>query len=242
MESQLRQRVTDLATQYGRYGYRRITVLLREEGWRVNHKRIERIWAEEGLKVPTRQPKRRRLWLNEASCIRLRLTHPMHVWSYDMVMDRTSNGKAFRILNILDEYSRECLACVVERQITSQTVLETLCELFVRRGIPAYIRSDNGSEFTADTVRRLLADLGVRTLFIEPGSSWENGYVESFKGKMKDELLNRELIDTLWEAKTLCGQWVRQYNTVKPHSALGYRPPAPEARMPPALGELIFVT
>jgi len=242
MEAALRERVTELASEYGRYGYRRITALMRREGWRVNHKHVERIWREEGLKVPLRQPKRRRLWLNEASCIRLRPTHPMHVWSYDIVSERTSGGKPIRILNIIDEYSRECLSCVVERQITSQTVLDALADLFIRRGVPEHIRSDNGSEFTALEVRKLLDVLEVKTLFIEPGSPWENGYIESFNGKLRDELLDGELFDTLWEAKVLCGRWVRAYNTVRPHSALGYRPPAPEARLPSAVGELAFVT
>ena len=201
--------MVQLATEYGRYGYRRVTALMRGEGWRVNHKRVERIWREEGLKMPALQPKRRRLWLNEASCIPLRPTHPMPVWSYDMVSDQTSGGKAFRILNILDEYSRECLACVVDRQVTAQTVLDTLCGLFIRRGIPEHIRSDNGSEFTAQEVHKLLGALGVKTLFIEPGSPWENDYIESFNGKMRDELLNGELIDTLWEANGLSREQTR---------------------------------
>ena len=226
------ERIIDLATQYGRYGYRRITAMLRQEGWRVNHKRVERIWRREGLKVPQKQPKRRRLWLNDGSCIRLRPQFKDHVWSYDFVIARTAEGKAFRMLNIIDEYSRECLAILVKRHITSQDVIDQLFELFILRDIPEHIRSDNGSEFTARAIRKWLNSLGVKTLFIEPGSPWENGYIESFNGKLRDELLNREIFTTLTEAKVLIEQWKREYNQVRPHSSLGYRPPAPEARIP----------
>jgi len=222
-------RIIELAAQYGRYGYRRITAMLRQEGWQVNHKRVERIWRKEGLKVPQKQPKRRRLWLNDGSCIRLRPQFKDHVWSYDFVMARTADGRAFRILNIIDEYTRECLAILVKRRITSQDVIDQLFELIIFRGIPEHIRSDNGPEFTAKAVRRWLNCLGVKTLFIEPGSPWENGYIESFNGKMRDELLNREIFTTLTEAKVLIEQWRREYNQVRPHSSLGYRPPAPEA-------------
>ena len=231
-EERLAARVIALATQYGRYGYRRITALLKEEEWQVNHKKIERIWKREGLKVPQKQPKRRRLWLNDGSCIRLRPEHKDHVWSYDFVMARTSDGRAFRILTILDEYTRECLAMRVDRHISSQDVIDQLYELFLLRGVPEHIRSDNGPEFTAKRVRDWLAGLGVKTLFIEPGSPWENGYIESFNGKLRDELLNREIFTTLTEAKILIEQWRQEYNHVRPHSALRYRPPAPEAIMP----------
>ena len=201
-EARLVADITNLATQYGRYGYRRITAILNnEKGWQVNHKRVERIWRQEGLKVPQKQPKRRRLWLNDGSCIRLRPEYKDHVWSYDFVMDRTENGKAFKILNIIDEYTRECLATLVERKIKSEDVLDQLFNLFVFRGIPEHIRSDNGSEFTARAVRKWLNRMGVKTLFIEPGSPWENGYIESFNGKMRDELLNREIFTTLEEAR-----------------------------------------
>ena len=224
------------ATQYGRYGYRRITALLHRDGWRVNHKRVERIWRQEGLKVPQKQPKRGRLWLTDGSCMRLRPCWPNHVWSYDFVMARTHEGKAFRMLTIIDEYTRECLAIVVGRRINSHDVLYTLADLFIRRGIPAHIRSDNGSEFCAKAVRGWLGRLGVGTLFIEPGSPWENGYIESFNGKLRDELLNREIFYTVKEATILIEQWRRHYNGVRPHSALGYRPPAPEAIAFPAFG------
>jgi transposase InsO family protein len=228
-------RVIELATQYGRYGYRRITALLRREGFKVNHKRVERIWRQEGLKVPQKQPKRGRLWLNDGSCIRLRSEHKDHVWSYDFVTARTSDGRAFRILTMLDEYTRECLAILVDRRITSQDVIDQLFKLFIFRGIPEHIRSDNGPEFTAKAIRKWLNRLGVKTLFIEPGSPWENGYIESFNGKLRDELLNREIFTTLTEAKILIEQWRREYNHVRPHSALSYRPPAPEVRIPVTL-------
>ncbi len=228
-EDALTTRIVRLACCYGRYGYRRITVLLRRDGWKVTHKRVERIWRQEGLRVPTKQPKRGRLWLNDGSCIRLRPTHRDYVWSYDFIHERTRDGRALRMLTVLDEYTRECLALKVARSLKSGDVLEVLNDLFIRRGVPEHIRSDNGSEFTAATVRQWLSILEVKPLYIEPGSPWENGYVESFHGKFRDELLNMELFDTLWEAKVLIEQWRQEYNTFRPHSSLGYRPPAPEA-------------
>jgi putative transposase len=223
--------ITALATRYGRYGYRRITALLNERGWQVNHKRVERIWRQEGFKVPKKQPKRGRLWLNDGSCIRLRPERKDHVWSYDFVTARTADGRAFRMLTIIDEYTRECLAILVERRLTYEDVIDQLFNLFILRGIPEHIRSDNGPEFTAKAIRKWLERLGVKTLFIEPGSPWENGYIESFNGKLRDELLNREIFTTLIEAKVLIADWRKEYNQVRPHSALGYRPPAPEAKM-----------
>ncbi len=218
-----------MASQYGRYGYRRITGLLRLEGWRVNHKRVERIWRREGLRVPKKQPKRSRLWLNDGSCVRLRPEHRNHVWSYDFVMARTSNGRPLRMLNIIDEYTRECLCIKVARKITAQDVLEALFDLIVEKGLPDHIRSDNGPEFTAKAVREWLSKIGVQTLFIEPGSPWENGYIESFNGKFRDELLNGEIFTTLLEARVLIENWRREYNHIRPHSSLGFRPPAPQA-------------
>ena len=228
-ELRLVGRITALASDYGRYGYRRITALLRREGWSVNHKRVERLWRREGLKVPQKQPKRRRLWFNDGSCVRLRPTHRDHVWSYDFVQARTHDGRAFRMLTVIDEFTRECLAIDVARRLTSEDVLERLSDLFIRRGVPEHIRSDNGAEFTAKKIREWLERIDVKTLYIEPGSPWENGYVESFNGKLRDELLEREIFDTLREAKVLIERWRREYNTVRPHSSLGYRPPAPEA-------------
>ena len=231
-EEMLRKDITMFAMQYGRYGYRRIAICLRDNGWRVNHKRVERIWIQEGLKVPQKQPKRKRLWFNDGSCIRLRPLYKNHVWSYDFVSGRTSQGRPLRYLNILDEYSRESLKIHVDRRITAHDVIEQLAELFVARGLPDFIRSDNGPEFTAKRVRTWLAKLGVKTLFIEPGSPWENGYIESFNGKLRDELLNGEIFDTLLEARVITEQWRKYYNTKRPHSSLGYRPPAPEAILP----------
>lgn len=228
-EEILKARIVALASQYGRYGYRRVTAMLSLEGWRVNHKRVERIWRQEGLKVPKKQPKRGRLWLNDGSIVRLRAEFPMHVWSYDFVQDHTQDGNPFRILNVIDEYTRECLAVKVARSLTHQDVLDVLAQLFCDRGIPVHLRSDNGSEFTARRVRAWLSRLEVKPLFIEPGSPWENGYVESFNGKMRDELLAREIFYSLKEAQILIEMWRREYNTIRPHSSLGYRPPAPEA-------------
>ena len=212
----------------GRYGYRRVTALLRGEGWHVNHKRVERIWRREGLKVPVKQPKRGRLWLNDGSCIRLRPSWPNHVWAYDFVMARTHDGRTFRMLTIIDEWTRECLAIDVARHLRSDDVLYRLAALFVDRGPPDHIRSDNGSEFTAKAVRDWLARVGVTTLYIAPGSPWENGYNESFNGKLGDELLDGEIFYSLKEAQVLIERWRHHYNTVRPHSALGYTPPAPQ--------------
>jgi transposase InsO family protein len=222
----------ELASAYGRYGYRQITGMLRNEGWRVNHKRIERLWRREGLKVPAKQPKRRRLWLNDGSCVRLRPAHKDHVWSYDFVMTRTSDGRPVRMLTMLDEFTRECLTIDVARRLNHENVLERLAWLMSTRGVPAYIRSDNGSEFTATAVREWLERVDVKTLYITPGSPWENGYIESFNGKLRNELLDGEIFDTLLEAKVLIERWRRHYNTLRPHSSLGYRPPVPQAIQP----------
>jgi putative transposase len=226
-EELIRAKVIKLASQYGRYGYRRVTALLRNQGWIVNHKRVERIWREEGLKVPQKQPKRGRLWLNDGSVIRLRPEFPKHVWSYDFMHDRTHNGVPFRILNVIDEYTRECLAVKVTRSLTHKEVLEVLTDLFLERGVPVHIRSDNGSEFTAKKVREFLSRLEIKPLFIEPGSPWENGYIESFNGKMRDELLAGEIFYSLTEAQIIIEQWRWHYNQIRPHSSLGYTPPTP---------------
>jgi transposase InsO family protein len=232
LEQRLTKRMIELACEYGRYGYRRITALLKAEGFRVNLKRVERIWRREGLKVPKKQPKRGRLWLGDGSCVRRRATYSNHVWSYDFVFDRTHDNRPLRILTIVDEHTRECLALKAGRKATSEDVIHTLTNLFIRRGVPAYLRSDNGPEFTAKTVRYWLERLRVQTLFIEPGSPWENGYVESFNGKLRDELLNREIFYTMTEAEVLLERWRIHYNTKRPHSSLGYQPPAPEAIEP----------
>jgi putative transposase len=233
-EKRLTHEIIELATKFGGYGYRRITALLNnKKGWHVNHKRVERIWRREGLKVPKKQPKRARLWLNDGSCIRLRPMYKDHVWSYDFVKCRTNDGRAFRILTLIDEFTRECLAMLVARKITSQDVIDQLYTLFLVRGVPEHIRSDNGPEFTAREIRKWLANIGVKMLYIEPGSPWENGYIESFNGKLRDELLNREMFNNLTEARVLIEEWRREYNTIRPHSAKSYRPPAPEAVLMP---------
>jgi putative transposase len=238
-EAALTADIIELARQYGRYGYRRITKMLRTAGWSVNKKRVERLWRREGLKVPSKQPKRGRLWLNDGSCIRLKAERPNHVWSYDFVADRTHNGKAYRMLCIIDEFTREALAIRVARRLNSTAVIEALCDLFIVRGIPAHIRSDNGPEFIAAALREWIAAVGAKTAYIEPGSPWENGYVESFNGKLRDELLNGEIFYTLAEAKIVIEQWRRHYNTVRPHSSLGYKPPAPEVVSWPASSPLV---
>jgi putative transposase len=222
----------ELARQYGRYGYRRIAAMLRESGWQLNDKRVERLWRREGLKVTMKQPRKGRLWLNDGSCIRLRPRHVDHVWSYDFVHHRTDDGRAYRTLNIIDEFSRECLAIRVKRKLNSTDVIDALSDLFIIRGVPAYIRSDNGPEFIADAVRQWIKAVGAQIAHIEPGPPWENGYCESFNARFRGELLNGEIFYSLNEARIVIEQWRRHYNTKLPHSALGYRPPAPESIIP----------
>lgn len=231
-EKALRGAIVCLASTYGRYGYRRITALLKAEGWRVNHKRVERIWREEGLKVPKQQPKRGRLYVNEGSCIRLRPAYENHVWSYDFVSDRLANGKKIRMLTVIEEYSRKCLAIRVAHQLTSDDVIDVLSDLFLLEGIPDFIRSDNGSEFTATVLQEWLANLKVKTAFITPGSPWENGFNERFNGSLRDELLNGEVFYSLQEAKTIIEHWRNHYNHIRPHSSLNYYPPAPLSTIP----------
>ncbi len=231
-EERLTADLIELARQYGRYGYRKIAELLRRAGWFVNDKRVERIWRREGLKVPTRQPKRGRLWLNDGSCIRLRAEHRNHVWSYDFVEDRTHNGRRIRMLNIIDEFTHECLAIRVARRLRSIDVIDVLSDLFILRGVPAHIRSDNGPEFVASAVQDWITAVGARTAYIERGSPWENGFIESFNARLRDELLDGEIFYTLREAQIIIESWRRHYNTVRPHASLGYRPPAPEVFVP----------
>ena len=233
-EDELTSRIVELVSEYGRYGYRMITATLRLEGYPVNHKRVYRIWRSLGLKVPQKQPKRRRLWLNDGSCVRLRAEHKNHVWSYDFVFTRTSKGRQIKILNVIDEYTRECLLSYPAFQIRSSDVQNLLRGLFLRYGTPEYIRSDNGSEFIASTLREWLTTMEVAPAYILPGSPWENGFVESFNGTMANEVLNREVFDSLFEAKVLIDSWVNHYNSTRPHSALGYRPPAPLVHLTPS--------
>lgn len=190
--------------------------------------RVQRIWRREGLKVPRKHKPRGRLWLNDGSCIRLRPQHRNHVWSYDFVEAQTHDGRKLRLMTLIDEFTRECLAIRVARRINSFGVLETMADVMVERGVPEHVRSDNGAEMTAKIVRSWLAKLGARTLYIEPGSPWENGYCESFNGKLRDECLNGELFYSLREATVVIEQWRRHYNTLRPHSSLNYRPPAPQ--------------
>ena len=231
-EERLTADLIELARQYGRYGYRKIAALLRDAGWIVNDKRVERIWRREGLKVPQKQPKRGRLWLNDGSCVRLRPEHRDHVWSYDFVEDRTHNGRKFRMLNILDEFTHECLAIRVARKLQAIDVIDVLTDLFILRGVPAHIRSDNGPEFVAKAVQEWITGVGAKTAYIAPGSPWENGYVESFNARLRDELLDGEIFYSLREAQIIIESWRRHYNTVRPHASLGYRPPAPEVFVP----------
>ncbi len=223
----MRTRIIALAKEYGRYGYRAVTDLLRREGWDVGKDRAYTIWRQEGLHVPQKQPKRGRLWLANSSCVRKRPERLNHVWSYDFVADRT-DGRPFRILNILDEYTRECLTSVVARRIRSQDVPLILADLFLSRGIPTHIRSDNGPEFIARELRHWPTQLNVAPLYIEPGSPWENGYCESLNGKMREPFLNGELFYTLKGAQIITERWRIHDNTVRPHSSLGGQPPAPE--------------
>ena len=232
-EEQLTADIIDLARQYGRYGYRKIAELLRSQsGWVVNDKRVERIWRREGLKVPHKQPKKGRLWLNDGSCIRLRAERPNHVWSYDFVEDRTHEGRKYRMLNVIDEFTHEALAIRIDRKLNSTDVIDVLTDLFILRGTPEHVRSDNGPEFIARAVQEWIAAVGARTAYIAPGSPWENGFIESFNARLRDELLNGEIFYTLAEARIIIESWRRHYNTVRPHVSLGYKPPAPEVFVP----------
>jgi transposase InsO family protein len=230
-EAALTADIIKLATKYGRYGYKRITALLRVQGWQVNHKRVERIWRQEGLKVPYKHKKRGRLYLNDGSCIRLRACWPNHVWSYDFVADRLIDGTKIRTLTVVDEYTRECLSLRTGYSLKSDDVMDVLTDLFITRGIPDHIRSDNGAEFTSKAIQAWLPKLKVKTLYITPGSPWENGYNESFNGRLRDEFLNGEVFYTLKEAQVMIEHWRHHYNHVRPHSSLGYKPPAPLARI-----------
>jgi len=215
-----------LAGKHPRYGYRFITAKLRQDGWQVNHKRVQRLWRKEGLQVPYRR-KRKKLQGNpQNSCAVTKAEYINHVWTYDFIEDATEDGRKLKFLTVLDEYTRESPVIEVERSITSKGVIAVLEYLFTIRGVPGFIRSDNGPEFMADAVKRWLADKEVGTLYIEPGSPWENGYIESFHGRLRDELLNRELFYSVREAKVLAENWRLDYNHHRPHSSLGYKTPA----------------
>ena len=227
-EDDLRLALIRLAKQYGRYGYRKVGELLRVEGWVVNHKKVERIWREEGLQLPHRHKRRRRLYHHDASVIRLRPLYPNHIWSIDFVHDRLSNGRGYNMLTILDEYTREALSVTVATRMGSAEVLEALYPLLLRRGKPNYLRSDNGPEFSSSPFKDWLLRVGITPIQIYPGSPWENGYNERFNGTLRREILNTEWFATTRQAQTVINQWLRQYNHVRPHHALGMRPPIPE--------------
>ena len=234
-EERLTADMITLARQYGRYGYRKIGELLRRTGWQVNDKRVERLWRREGLKVPAKQSKRGRLWLADGSCIRLRPQHRNHVWSYDFVEDRTHDGRKFRMLNVLDEFTHECLAIRVARKLKSIDVIEVLSDLFILRGVPGHIRSDNGPEFVAKAVQDWITAVGAKTAYITPGSPWENGYIESFNARLRDELLNETLCTSLAQVRAVLAAWKDDYNNVRPHGALANLTPAEyAARSAPA--------
>jgi putative transposase len=225
-ESRLIGEMLVLVGKHPRYGYRMIWAMLRQQGWRVNRKRIYRLWVQEGLKVPKRQRKKRRLGCSENSCVRRKAEHKDHVWTWDFIHDRTANGRPLKWLSIVDEYTRECLALEVDRSITAEKVIDVLVELFRIRGVPKHIRSDNGPEFIAKAIQRWLSFAGVETLYVEPGAPWENGYVESFHSRLRDELINREEFTSLGEARYLTDAWRLEYNHRRPHSSLGYQTPA----------------
>lgn len=228
----VRKRTIEIAKEFGRYGYKRVTEMLKDEGHCVNKKRIELIWRQEGLKVPLKQPKRSRLWLCDGSTLRHRPEHKNHVWSYDFVSDQTYDGRKVKVLNVMDEYSRELLISHTARRIRSQDVIFILADLFLKHGIPKHIRSDNGPEFVAKILMKWFKTLEIQPLFIQPGSPWENGFIESLNGRMRDEFLNGEIFYTLVEAQVLIERWRQHYNTKRPHSSLNYKPPAPETLQP----------
>ena len=217
-----------LAKQYGRYGYRKVGELMRAEGWVVNHKKVERIWREEGLQLPHRHKRHKRLYHHDASIIRLRPLYPNHVWSIDFVHDKLSNGRSYKMLTVLDEYTREALSVNVATRMGSSEVLEALYPLLLRRGKPEYLRSDNGPEFSSAPFKDWLLRVRITPIHIYPGSPWENGYNERFNGTLRHEILNAEWFATTRQAQTVINRWLRQYNHVRPHHALGMRPPVPE--------------
>jgi putative transposase len=232
-EVALVRRMLELVRQHPRFGYRRIGALLRREGWRVNRKRVWRLWRQQGLKVPRKQRKKRRLGSSANGCVRRRAASRNHVWAWDFIFDRTRDGRTLKWLTLVDEYTRECLALEVGRGMTARAVIEVLAAVIRKRGAPRCLRSDNGPEFIAAAIRAWLADHGVETLYIEPGAPWENGYAESFNSKVRDELLDREEFGSLLEAQVLAREWRQDYNHVRPHSALGYRTPAEFGAMGP---------
>ncbi|TWT41520.1 IS2 transposase TnpB [Botrimarina hoheduenensis] len=233
-EPRLVKRMLQLVRRRPRFGYRRVAALLRSEGFGASESRILRLWRKEGLKVPGKKRKRRRLGLAENGCDRRRAAHRNHVWTWDFVFDKTTGGSQLKWLSIIDEHTRECLALKCDRSITSEDVIDTLAELFAMHGVPEHIRSDNGSEFTAKAIRRWLGQLGVGTLYIEPASPWQNGYAESFHSRLRDEFLAVEEFESLAAARKLTAAWREDYNHHRPHGSLGYLTPAQFAARCPA--------
>lgn len=223
-EEQLRKRLHELALEEPRYGYRRIAAELRKKGWQVGKRQIQRLRREEGLRVPPSQRKVLRRGISTG--LPTRATHRNHVWTWDFIADATVRGGALRMLTILDEHTRECHVLRAERALKAADVLRWLKAAVREHGAPEYLRSDNGSEFIARIVQRWLRAAGIKTIYIEPASPWQNGFVESFHGRFRDECLNREQLWTLSEARVVVGDWRRKYNQVRPHSRLGYQSPA----------------
>ena len=223
-EEQLRKRLLELSTEHPRYGYRRIAALLRREGWRVGRRHIQRLRRDEGLRVP---PTKRKLVRRGVSTgLPTTATHRNHVWTWDFIADATVRGGALKMLTILDEYTRECHVLWAERALKAADVLHWLQKAVEQHGAPEHLRSDNGSEFIAKIVQRWLKANRIKTIYIEPGSPWQNGFVESFHGRFRDECLNREQLWTLTEARVVVGDFRRKYNEIRPHSRLGYESPA----------------
>jgi transposase InsO family protein len=232
-EGRLTRRMLELVRQHPRYGYRRVWALLRREGWRVNRKRVCRLWKAQGLRVPRKQHKKRRPGSSANGCVRRPAEHKDHVWAWDFLHDRTREGRPLKWFTLVDEYTRECLALEVDRGMTAAAVRAVLVAVVQRRGAPVHIRSDNGPEFIAKGIREWMSQAGLQTLYIAPGAPWENGYAESFNSKVRDELLNAEEFGSVLEARVLAKEWRRDYNHVRPHSSLGYRTPAEWGTMVP---------
>ena len=240
-EERLVKRMTELAMENPRRGYRMVWARLRQEGWKVNRKRIYRLWRKEGLKVQRKTHKKRRLGNSRNGCKRLRAEHKDHVWAWDFIHDYTSRGGQLKCLSIVDEYTRECLSLEVARSITSEDVQDELIRLFMVRDVPKHIRSDNGPEFIAKTLQSWLKRSEAKTLYIKPGAPWENGYAESFHSRLRDEFFNVEEFRDVREARALAHEWQREYNHEGPHSSLGYKTPAEFAQpphVPPGVGSL----
>jgi len=227
-EEELRLAMIKLAKRYGRYGYRKISALLRMEGWKVNHKKVERLWREEGLQLPKRHKKRRRLYHEGSSVIRLRPQYQNHIWSVDFVHDKLSSGRSYKMLTVLDEYTRRALCVKVKPRMGSADVLEALYPLLLTHGKPEYIRSDNGSEFIAAALQLWLRRVGIKPIQIYPGSPWENGYNERFNGTLRHEVLNTEWFTSVAQAQIVINMWLKEYNNIRPHQSLNMRPPVPE--------------